>query len=108
VGKVLAAQKSNAIGERGTSAGAHILAQLGEARRMRTRGYVAYHFRDGSWSRVPTDSTLQPSDGFTVAAYEDEDELAQLCETYETANEEGRGLIRLVAELSVLSARKPF
>ena len=108
VGKVLAAQKSNASGERGQSAGAHILAQLGEARRMRTRGYIAYHYKDGSWWRVPTDSALQPPDGFTVAAYEDEDELAQLCEAYEAANDEGRRLIRLVAELSALSARKPF
>lgn len=108
VGKVLAAQKANASGDLVDSAGARILAQLGEARRMRTRGYIAYHFKDGSWWRVPTDSALQPPDGFTVAAYEDEEELAQLCSSYELADEEGRRLIRLVAELSVLSARKPF
>lgn len=108
VGKVLAAQKANASGDLADSAGARILAQLGEARRMRTRGYVAYHFKDGTWWRVPTDSALQPPDGFTVAAYEDEEELVQLCSSYETADEEARRLIRLVAELSVLSARKPF
>jgi hypothetical protein len=108
VGKVLAAQKSNASGDVADSAGARILAQLGEARRMRTRGYISYHFKDGEWWRVPTDSALQPPDGFTVAAYEDEEELAQLCSSYETADEEGRRLIRLVAELSALSARKPF
>jgi len=77
-------------------------------RRMRTRGYIAYHLKKGAWWRIPTDSALQPPDGFTVAAYEDEEELAQLCETYESASDEGRRLIRLVAELSVLSARKPF
>jgi hypothetical protein len=108
VGRVLAAQKDNASGERGDSAGAHILAQLGEARRIRTRGYMAYHLEDGVWTRESTTSPKQPLDGFAVAAYEDEEELVQLCEAYETANEEGRGLIRLVAELSVLSARKPF
>jgi len=108
VGKVLAAQKSNASGDTADSAGERILAQLGEARRMRTRGYVAYHFTDGSWHREPTESALQPLDGFTVAAYEDDEDLAQLCSAYETADEEGRRLIRLVAELSVLSARKPF
>ena len=108
VGKVLAAQKANASGDLGDSAGARILAQLGEARRMRTRGYIAYHFKEGTWWRVPTDSSLQPPDGFTVAAYEEEEELVQLCSSYETADEEGRRLIRLVAELSVLSARKPF
>ena len=106
VGKVLAAQKSNASGDRHEST--QILDQLGEARRMRTRGYIAYHFKDGKWWRIPSDSALQPPDGFTVAAYEDEEELAQLCSAYEAADEEGRRLIRLVAELSVLSARKPF
>jgi len=108
VGKVLAAQKANASGDIADSAGARILAQLGEARRTRTRGYIAYHLKGDSWWRVPTDSSLQPPDGFTVAAYEDEEELAQLCNAYETADEETRRLIRLVAELSVLSARKPF
>jgi len=106
VGKVLAAQHANAKGERSDSA--QILDQLGEARRMRTRGYIAYHLKNGAWWRIPTDSALQPPDGFTVAAHEDEEELAQLCETYEEASDEGRRLIRLVAELSVLSARKPF
>ena len=43
-------------------------------------------------------------DGFTVAAYEDEDELASLCETYEAADAEGRRLIRLLAELSSRNA----
>lgn len=108
VGKVLAAQKANASGDISDSAGARILAQLGEARRMRTRGYIAYHLKDGAWWRVPTDSSLQPPDGFTVAAYEDEEELAELCNTYQASNDEGRRLIRLVAELSVLSARRPF
>ena len=105
VGKVLAAQHANAKGERHD---AQILDQLGEARRMRTRGYVAYHFKNDTWWRIPTSSALQPPDGFTVAAYEDEEELAQLCEAYEAADDEGRSLIRLVAELSVLSVRKPF
>ena len=45
-------------------------------------------------------------DQFTVAAHEDEDELESLCRTYEIADEDGRKLIRLVAELSVLSAQK--
>jgi len=108
VGKVLAAQKANASGDLSDTSGARILENLGEARRTRTRGYVAYHLKGHSWWRVPTDSPLQPPDGFTVAAYEDEEELAQLCTSYEAADEESRNLIRLVAELSVLSARKPF
>jgi len=49
---------------------------------------------------------LQPRNGFTVGAYEDEDDLETLCRTYEAADEEGRSLIRLVAELSVNSEKK--
>jgi hypothetical protein len=101
VGRILTAQKANASGELGKSAGATILARLGEARRMRTRGYVSYHLKDETWWRAPSDSPKQPVDGFTVGAHEDEDDLEALCRTYEAADEEGRHLIRLVAELSV-------
>jgi hypothetical protein len=106
VGRVLAAQKANAAADDLDREGASILAQLGEARRVRSRGYVAYHFRGGKWSREATNDARQPADGFTVAAHEDEDELETLCRTYESADEEGRDLIRLVAELSALSVRK--
>lgn len=102
VGKVLAAQKANATGVREADP---ILGQLGEARRLRSRGYVSYRLNNNTWYSVPTDSPAQPPDGFTVAAYEDEEELETLCRTYEQSDEEGRRLIRLVAELSVLSVR---
>lgn len=98
VGKVLAAQKANASGE---AAGAAILSQLGNARRMRSRGYVSYRFKDDRWWRIPTSSAKQPADGFTVSTHEDEEEVESLCHAYEFADEEGRRLIRLVAELSV-------
>lgn len=103
VGGVLAAQRANATAERGDN-DAFALAQLGGARRARTKGYVIYHFRNGHWSRTASDSARQPTDGFTVAAYEDEEEVETLCSTYETSDDEGRRLIRLVAELSVRSA----
>lgn len=104
VGKVLAAQKANASGTVDI-AGDAILGQLGEARRLRSRGYLSYRQKGNAWWRVPTDSPEQPADGFTVAAYEDEEELEMLCRTYEQADEEGRNLIRLVAELSALSVK---
>lgn len=103
VGRILAAQKANAAGTRERSAGESVLARLGEARRKRSKGFVSYRFKDNSWWRVPTKSASQPEDGFTVAAWEDENEVAILCETYEIANEEARSLIRLVAELSAMS-----
>lgn len=105
VGRILIAQKSNASGERGDSAGANILARLGEARRMRSRGYLSFHLKDSTWWRTPSDSPKQPYDGFTVGLYEEEDDLETLCRTYEAADEEGRHLIRLVAELSLRQER---
>lgn len=105
VGHILAAQKSNASGERGESAGASVLARLGEARRMRSRGYIAFHLKDGTWWRAPTTSAKQPHDGFTVGMHEDEDEIETLCRAYENGDEEARNLIRLVAELSLLQEK---
>lgn len=100
VGRVLAAQKANASGE---AHGAAILSQIGAARRLRSRGYVSYRLRDGTWWRVPTSSPTQPADGFTVSTHEDEEEVESLCHAYEYADDEGRRLIRLVAELSLAS-----
>ena len=105
VGRVLAAQKMNAAGDAGDSSDS-TLAQLGAARRSRARGYLMYRYLDRKWSRVPTDSPLQPEHGFTVASYEDEEELETLCRAWELADEEGRRLIRLVAELSARSMRR--
>ena len=103
VGRVLAAQRANASGK-AEEGEALSLAQLGGARRARTRGWVSFRLVDGAWRRALATSATQPPDGFTVAAYEDEEELASLCETYETADAEGRRLIRLLAELSARNA----
>ena len=105
IGRLLAAQRANSAAET-SGDGAEILAQLGQARRLRTRGYMSYRLEGGKWSVVRTINPGQPANGFTVAAYEDEDELETLCEAYKAGNEEARQMIRLVAELSVLSARK--
>ncbi len=104
VGRVLAAQRANASAN--VREDAAILPQLGGARRSRTRGFVAYLFDGKSWIRRQSRLSDQPRNGFTVPAYEDEEELETLCRAYETADEEGRRLIRLVAELSVASMEK--
>ena len=103
VGRVLAGQRANATGAR--NADSIALSELGGARRTRSRGYATYRFDGETWTRELTTSPTQPPDGFTVAAFEDEDELQTLCLAYETADEQGRNLIRLVAELSAMSAR---
>lgn len=104
VRRILDAQRANAAGDTSHSTGATVLAGLGGALRKRARGYVSFRLKDGKWWRIPTDSPRQPEDGFTVAAWEDETELDTLCRTYETADDEGRQLIRLLAELSVRHA----
>jgi len=105
VGRILVAQKANAAGENAESAGATILARLGEARRMRSRGFISYHYDGKGWLRVPGNTPVQPPDGFTVGDFEEPAELENLCRTYEEADDEGRNLIRLVAELSVVQER---
>lgn len=104
VGRVLAAQKANASAD--TAQSGAMLFQMGDARRARARGFIAYLFDGKSWMIRRTPLGQQPRNGFTVAAHEDEDDLEALCRTYEAADEEGRSLIRLVAELSVNSAQK--
>jgi len=106
VGRILEAQRANARGERGLSHGEAILARLGDAHRMRTRGWVTHSLADGRWTSAPSESPNQPEEGFTVAAFEDEDEISVLRETYETADAEGRRLIRLIADLSAHAARR--
>ena len=102
LGHILAAQKANAAGEGAESAGQQILARLGHARRTRSRGFIAWHFTNGSWKSHPTEVRRQAADGFTVGTHEDEVEVETLCRAYEQADAEGRDLIRLVAELSTL------
>jgi hypothetical protein len=104
VGRVLAGQRANARGTR--SAESISLAEIGGARRSRARGYATYRFDGETWTREITTSPVQPPDGFTVAAFEDEEELQTLCLAYETADEQGRNLIRLVAELSAMSGKR--
>lgn len=104
VGRLLAAQRMNASGEV-TAESESTLVQLGGARRARAKGYMLYRYANGKWFRELTDSPAQPTFGFTVAAYEDEEELETLCRAWEIADEEGRRMIRMVAELSARSVK---
>ena len=103
VGKMLAAQKANAGATE--TAVSSALTDMGGARRSRTRGYITYRVQDGAWTREFSDTPTQPLNGFTVAAYEDEQELESLCQAWDTADSEGRRLIRLVAELSARTVK---
>jgi hypothetical protein len=99
VSRVFEAQRANAAGDPSTSAA--ILAGLGAARRKRTPGFVTCRLEDGRWVRTASDTPRQPENGFTLPAWEEESELDTLCRTYETADADGRSLVRTLAELSV-------
>jgi len=104
VGRILAAQKANASAKSADHADT-LLPKIGEARRTRSSGYAAYRFDGSSWSRSITKSPAQAPNGFTVAAYEDEDELEVLCRAYESADASGRQMIRVIAELSAMTVK---
>jgi hypothetical protein len=103
VGRVLAAQKANASADGSQST---MLSEMGDARRSRTSGFLTYEWDGSKWSVAHTQTGKQPKNGFTVAGYEDEDDLETLCRAWETADDQGRTMIRLAAELSVNSAKK--
>ena len=105
VSRLLAAHRANAAADDAPDSAA-FLAAIGQARRTRMRGFLTYRRIGTKWSRKRTESPDQPSEGFTVAAFEDEEDLETLCRAYEAADEEARGLIRLVAQLSAMAAKK--
>jgi hypothetical protein len=102
VGRILAAQKANASGS-DEDHGDLLLPKIGEALRSRTTAFMSYRYDGRGWSRSRTTSPAQPPDGFTVAGYEDEEELEVLCRTYERADAAGRQMIRVIAELSAMT-----
>jgi hypothetical protein len=68
------------------------------------QGYICCRFDSHGWKRMATLKAAQPLDGFTVSASEPDIEL--LCRSYEETGEEGRHLIRMLAELSVSGAQQ--
>lgn len=75
-----------------------------ETLRTRNFGFLSYTLEDGVWKKRRMFLPDQPEIGFTVAVGEDKEELQRICRAYEQADDEGRRLIRLFAELSVSEA----
>jgi hypothetical protein len=72
--------------------------------RGKDAAFLCYRLEDGTWHRRRVFLPEQPATGFTVARTEDSDEMQRLCDVYAAADDEGRRLIRLFAELSVSNA----
>jgi hypothetical protein len=111
VTRILRAQQANAMGAREQNVidGDATITSLGAARRGAESGFYRFRLGPDGWKKTFALLPDQPLDGFTVAAFEDEAHLEGLCRAYEAADEQGRNLIRLMAELSIKdpSARKP-
>lgn len=72
--------------------------------RGKDAAFLCYRLEGKVWRKRRVFLPEQPATGFTVARSQDTDEVQRLCQVYEVADEEGRRLIRLFAELSVSDA----
>jgi len=66
--------------------------------------YLCYRLDNKGWQRRAVFLPEQPAVGFTVARAMDREEVQRLQRVYQAADDEGRRLIRLFAELSVSEA----
>jgi hypothetical protein len=75
---------------------------LPTARMVKDSGYVCYHLENNSWRKKRTHDPGQPNEGFTISALEDHDQAELLCEAYQRSDRDGRKLIQLFAQLSIV------
>lgn len=84
--------------DKGPAAPAH----LPVSRIAKETGYVCYALENNQWRRKRTHDPGQPHDGFTISASEDHTQAQLLCEAYQRADGDGRRLIQLCAQLSLI------
>lgn len=98
--ELLLAQQANALGDRDANViGDQTLTAA--SRFARSSGYVTWTLGDGGWHAHRSLLPDQPPNGFTIPAGEPEDQVALLCQTYESGDTESRRLTRMLAEISV-------
>ena len=96
VARALDEQKANA---RGIPAVAAQTFQTGKGSQ-----FLRLEIINGVWRRTETTRPDQPMNGFTISAEEPPEHVALLCDTYASADNESRKLIKLMAELSISKA----
>lgn len=67
-------------------------------------GYVCLTFDVSGWLRKRTHDPGQPAEGFTISADETDAQIELLREAYERSDRDGRKLIQLFAQLSLVDA----
>jgi hypothetical protein len=65
-------------------------------------GYVCYALEHNTWRRKRTHDPGQPVEGFTISALEDSQQAELLCDAYLRSDGEGRRMIQLFAQLSIV------
>ncbi|HYR28756.1 MAG TPA: hypothetical protein VEU30_09840, partial [Thermoanaerobaculia bacterium] len=75
---------------------------LPASRLAKEAGYVCYALENNQWRRKRTHDPGQPHDGFTISAREDQVQAELLRAAYESADREGRRMIQLCAQLSLI------
>lgn len=76
---------------------------LPTARVAKETGYVCYALEnERNWRRKRTHDPGQPMEGFTISANEDHTQAELLCEAYARSDGEGRRMIQLCAQLSIM------
>jgi PilZ domain len=71
-------------------------------RMVKETGYVCYALENNTWRRKRTHDPGQPMEGFTISATEDHTQAEMLCDAYTRSDRDGRRLIQLCAQLSIM------
>lgn len=75
---------------------------LPTSRIAKETGYICYHLENNTWRKKRTHDPGQPLEGFTISANEDRAQAELLCEAYSRSDKEGRRMIQLFAQLSIV------
>jgi hypothetical protein len=75
---------------------------LPTARLAKETGYICLQLENRTWKKKRTHDPGQPAEGFTVSASEDHSQIQMLCEAYEKSDRDGRKMIQLFAQLSIV------
>jgi hypothetical protein len=75
---------------------------LPSSRMAADSGYICYQLDNQNWRKKRTHDPGQPIEGFTISALEDVQQAELLCDAYARSDREGRRMIQLFAQLSIM------
>jgi hypothetical protein len=78
---------------------------LPTSRIAKETGYICYHLENNTWRKKRTHDPGQPTEGFTISATEDRAQADLLCDAYLKSDRDGRKMIQLFAQLSIIEGQ---